>query len=51
MFTQIRDLEARVELLSGSQDEAFTDMRAILKGWSSYPCHSSVDVHLRTQTS
>ncbi|KAH0839650.1 hypothetical protein J3R83DRAFT_568 [Lanmaoa asiatica] len=28
---RIRDLEARVELLSGSQDEAFTDMRAILK--------------------
>ncbi|KAG9317197.1 hypothetical protein JVU11DRAFT_1390 [Chiua virens] len=28
---KIRDLEARVELLSGSQDEAFTDMRAILK--------------------
>ncbi|KAG8218374.1 hypothetical protein J3R82DRAFT_3994 [Butyriboletus roseoflavus] len=28
---RIRDLEARVELLSGSQDEAFTDLRAMLK--------------------
>ncbi|KIJ70282.1 hypothetical protein HYDPIDRAFT_121912 [Hydnomerulius pinastri MD-312] len=28
---RIRDLEARVELLSGSQDEALTDLRAILK--------------------
>ena len=31
-FVQIRDLEARVELLSGSQDEALIDLRAILKG-------------------
>lgn len=29
---QIRDLEARVELLSASQDEALTDCRAILRG-------------------
>ncbi|KAG1715925.1 hypothetical protein ID866_1214 [Astraeus odoratus] len=28
---KIRDLEARVELLSASQDEALTDLRAILK--------------------
>ncbi|KAF9246953.1 hypothetical protein BU15DRAFT_84537 [Melanogaster broomeanus] len=28
---RIRDLEARVELLSGSQDEALTDLRGILK--------------------
>ncbi|KAH7918830.1 hypothetical protein BV22DRAFT_1108257 [Leucogyrophana mollusca] len=28
---RIRDLEARVELLSGSQDEALTDLRAVLK--------------------
>lgn len=30
--TQIRDLEARVELLSGSKDETFTELRNIVKG-------------------
>jgi hypothetical protein len=29
---QIRDLEARVEILSGGQDEAISEMRNILKG-------------------
>lgn len=36
---QIRDLEARVEILSGGQDEALGEMRNILKGRWSYVLH------------
>ncbi|KAH7887920.1 hypothetical protein F5I97DRAFT_921257 [Phlebopus sp. FC_14] len=43
---RIRDLEARVELLSGSQDQALTDLRAILKGVSLLTCALSL-FHLR----
>jgi hypothetical protein len=37
MSAQIRDLEARVELLSGGKDEAMDKMRSILKGEYSIP--------------
>lgn len=32
--SQIRDLEARVEILSGTKDEALSEMRNVLKGRS-----------------
>jgi len=36
-FSQIRDLEARVEILSGGQDEALSEMRNMLKGHLVHP--------------
>lgn len=43
---QIRDLEARVELLSGGKDEAMSEMRNILKGMILF-CVFSSSLHLQ----
>ena len=32
IMAQIRDLEARVEILSGSRDETFNELRNVVKG-------------------
>lgn len=34
LSTQIRDLEASVEILSGGKDEALSQLRKVLKGTS-----------------